>query len=109
MIKVTITRTGTEKINSFEISGHAFYGDPGHDIVCAGVSAVSVGTVNAVHELTGVEPEIETRNGFLRCVVPENLPEDIHEKVQLLLEGMVVQLRSIEEQYGKNIKITFKK
>ena len=67
-------------------------------------------SINAVHELTGVTPAIEHReDGFLRCVVPENLPEDINEKVQLLLEGMVVSLRAIEEEYGKNMKITFKK
>jgi uncharacterized protein YsxB (DUF464 family) len=110
MIDVTITRTISDQIQSFEISGHAFFAKRGRDIVCAGVSAVSVGAINAVHELTGVIPVIEHReDGFLRCDVPENLPEDINEKVQLLLEGMVVSLRAIEEEYGKNMKLTFKK
>ena len=110
MIEITITRTASDFIHSVEISGHAFFAKRGQDIVCAGVSAVSVGAINAVHELTGVTPVIEHRkDGFLRCVVPENLPEDINEKVQLLLEGMVVSLRAIEEEYGKNMKITFKK
>ncbi len=110
MINITITRTISDQIGSFEISGHAFFAERGRDIVCAGVSAVSIGAINAVHALTGVTPEIEQgKDGFLRCVVPENLPEDINEKVQLLLEGMVVSLRSIEEEYGKNMKLTFKK
>ncbi|WP_342432455.1 ribosomal-processing cysteine protease Prp [Neobacillus sp. FSL H8-0543] len=109
MIRITITRTESESISTFEISGHAFFANRGKDIVCAGVSAVSVGTINAVHALTGVTPEIENGDGFLRCVVPENLPADTYEKVQLLLEGMAVSLRTIEEEYGKHIKITFKK
>jgi uncharacterized protein len=109
MIRIMITRTESESISTFEISGHAFFANRGKDIVCAGVSAVSVGTINAVHALTGVTPEIENGDGFLRCVVPENLPADINEKVQLLLEGMAVSLRTIEEEYGKHIKITFKK
>ncbi|MDF2854918.1 MAG: hypothetical protein K0Q87_769 [Neobacillus sp.] len=109
MIRITITRTESDSIQSFEISGHAFFANRGKDIVCAGVSAVSVGTINAVHAITGVTPEIENGDGFLRCVVPENLPIDIIEKVQLLLEGMAVSLRTIEEEYGKHIKITFKK
>jgi uncharacterized protein len=109
MIRITITRTESDSIQSFEISGHAFFANRGKDIVCAGVSAVSVGTINAVHAITGVTPEIENGDGFLRCVVPENLPIDINEKVQLLLEGMAVSLRTIEEEYGKHIKITFKK
>ena len=109
MIQVVINRTKQNKIQSFEISGHALFDKRGKDIVCAGVSAVSVGAINAVHELTGVTPEIDHDSGLLRCVVPEDLPEDTSGKVQLLLEGMIVALRTIEVDYGKNIKMTFKK
>lgn len=110
MINITINRTESGKILSFEISGHAFFAKRGKDIVCAGVSAVSIGSINAVHALTGVTPEIDQGgDGFLRCVVPENLSEDTYEKVQLLLEGMIISLQTIEEEYGKHIKITFKK
>lgn len=110
MIGITITRTESGTIRSFEMSGHALFADRGKDIVCAGVSAVSVGAINAVHELTGVTPDLEHRaDGFLSCVVPEELPEDTHKKIQLILEAMVVSLRTIEEEYGKHIKITFKK
>lgn len=109
MISITINRSESESIQSFKISGHAFFANRGKDIVCAGASAVSVGAINAVHALTGVTPEIEQGDGFLRCVVPDKLPEDINEKVQLLLKGMVVSLRTIEEEYGEHIKITFKK
>jgi uncharacterized protein YsxB (DUF464 family) len=109
MIEITITRTDSNQIRKFEISGHAFFAKRGKDIVCAGVSAVSVGAINAVHALMGVTPIIDQEDGFLRCVIPENLPEDINEKVQLLLEGMVISLQTIEEEYGKNLTITFKK
>lgn len=110
MIEITINRTVSGMIQSFEMSGHALFADRGKDIICAGVSAVSVGSINAVHELTGVTPDIEHRaDGFLSCVVTDQLPEDIYEKIQLILEAMVVSLRTIEEEYGKHIKITFKK
>jgi uncharacterized protein YsxB (DUF464 family) len=109
MIEITITRNKTGNIQSFEISGHAFFAERGNDIVCAGVSAVSVGAINAVHALTGITPEIAQESGLLHCVLPESLPADTSEKVYLLLEGMVVSLQTIEEQYGQNIKMTFKK
>jgi uncharacterized protein len=109
MISITINRSESESIQSFIISGHAFFADRGKDIVCAGASAVSIGAINAVHAITGVTPEIEQGDGFLRCVIPDKLPEDINEKVQLLLEGMIVSLQTIEEEYGEHIKITFKK
>lgn len=109
MINVTITRIESGFIHSFKISGHAFFADRGKDIVCAGASAVSIGAINAVHALTGVTPVIEQGDGFLRCVIPDHLREDIFEKVQLLLEGMIISLQTIEEEYGSHIKITFKK
>ncbi|QED48781.1 ribosomal-processing cysteine protease Prp [Cytobacillus dafuensis] len=110
MINIAINRKSSGMIQSFTISGHAFFAERGNDIVCAGVSAVSVGAINAVHTLTGITPEIEqNEDGFLRCVIPVNLPEETNEKIQLLLEGMVVSLQTIEEQYGQHIKMTFKK
>ena len=86
-----------------------FFADRGKDIVCAGASAVVVGAVNSIHAITGVTPKIHQADGFLSCELPSNLDEATAEKVQLLLEGMVISLQTIEQEYGKNIKITFKK
>lgn len=109
MIKVTITRNNADKIQSFAISGHAFFAEKGNDIVCAGVSAVSIGAINAVHALTGITPEIEQKDdGFLHCILPEISEGDAYEKMQLLFEGMTVSLQTIEEEYGQYIQITFK-
>lgn len=110
MIDAVIYRTQSGAIQSFAISGHAFFAERGQDIVCAGVSAVSVGAINAVNVLTGITPEItHDEDGFLRCALPKHLSESVNEKVQILLEGMVVQLQTIEENYREHIKITFKK
>lgn len=110
MIRATINRTKSGSIQSFTISGHAGFAAHGSDIVCAGVSAVSFGAVNSIISLTGITPDIEQgADGFLRCEIPDNLPEDTQEKVQLLLEGMVVSLQTMERDYGKHIKLTFKK
>ncbi|WP_053364218.1 ribosomal-processing cysteine protease Prp [Bacillus sp. FJAT-27251] len=110
MIDAVIYRTKSGAIHSFAISGHAFFAERGQDIVCAGVSAVSVGAINAVHALTGITPVIDhDEDGFLRCTLPEEIQESTYEKVQLLFEGMVVSLQTIEENYREHIKITFKK
>jgi uncharacterized protein YsxB (DUF464 family) len=110
MINITIDRNGSGLIQSFTMTGHALFANHGQDIVCAGASAVSFGSINAVHELTGIVPQIEQgEDGFLSCSIPENISEAVQEKIQLLLEGMVISLQTIEEQYGEHIKITFKK
>ncbi|RHW40626.1 ribosomal-processing cysteine protease Prp [Neobacillus notoginsengisoli] len=110
MIDVTITRNETGLIRSFSISGHAFFAERGKDIVCAGASAVSIGAINAIHEMTGVVPltEIDYDEGLLRCEIQDNLPAQEREKIQVLLEGMYFQLKTIEEEYGQHIRITFK-
>ncbi|WP_409301925.1 ribosomal-processing cysteine protease Prp [Peribacillus sp. SCS-155] len=107
MIKVTIDYDPQKRISSFTLSGHADFAKKGSDIVCAGVSAVSFGAVNSIMSLAGIEPKIEQggNGGYLRCVIPTDISEDTQEKVQLLLNGMLISLQTIEREYGKYIKI----
>ena len=52
MINVRITRASAQGvIVGFAVKGHAEYARNGKDIVCAGVSTVTVGTVNAIESL----------------------------------------------------------
>ena len=108
MIKVRINRLATGRIASFSMSGHAESGPYGHDLVCAGASAVSIGSVNAVQVLCQTEliVEMEDDGGYLSCTVPDSLTEAQHRDVQLLLEGMVLSLKSMEEEYEAFISIT---
>ncbi|MBM7584834.1 uncharacterized protein YsxB (DUF464 family) [Bacillus pakistanensis] len=109
MIRVYISQDPNGRITSFSMDGHANFAEHGQDIVCAGASAVSFGSINAIIALTGVEPEIEqTDGGYLHCTFSEDLPKEKDEQVQLLLKGMIVSLQTIERDYKKYIKITFK-
>lgn len=105
MIIVRMERHKDGTIHGFSSRGHAGYADPGEDIVCAAVSAITVGTVNSIETLTGVEMKAKMKDGFLSARLPD-LPEDSPlDKIQLLLESMQVMLVSIEESYGEYIKI----
>lgn len=106
MIQITIERElNTRRIAAFTIEGHAQYAKHGKDIVCAGVSAVSVGTVNAIEKLTGVQLPAQMKNGWLSSNIPESLGKETNEKLQLLLESMVVMLETISNSYGKYVVI----
>jgi len=108
MILVKVDKTIDGNIRSFTMEGHADFADKGQDIVCAGASAVAFGSVNAIIALTGVEPKIEqTESGFLKCFFPTQLSGETFDQVQLLLEGMIVSLQTIERDYKDYIKITF--
>lgn len=106
MIKVTIYRKDN-KIIAFEITGHAGSGPYGHDLVCAAVSAVSFGAVNAVIKLCDIEPNIKQNDdgGYLYVTLPFHLEKDIKDRASLLLEGMLVSLQTIEREYQSFIHI----
>lgn len=107
MIYVEINKNESGLITSFTMKGHAGYDESGKDLVCAGASAVSFGSLNAVMALTGIIPDIDQGEdgGLLSCRVPDGLSEDKRDQVQLLLEGMIVSLKTIEEEYGQYIQI----
>ncbi|MFZ3588317.1 ribosomal-processing cysteine protease Prp [Bacillus sp. DJP31] len=110
MIEITITRSLNRLLQSVTIEGHAEFDEPGKDIVCAGVSAVSFGAANAVEELCGVVLQVEQgKSGFLRFVIPTNDSGIIQDKVQLLMESMLVSLQTIERSYSDFITITTNK
>ena len=105
MVTITITRGQDGRIRHFAVSGHAKYADRGKDIVCAGVSAVTVGAVNAIEKLTGLVPAAEMRSGWLSADAPESEDAAKDSVVQLLLEGMMAALESIVDEYGKYVSI----
>ncbi|RIX50549.1 cysteine protease [Paenibacillus nanensis] len=106
MITITFVRkTEDRRIVSFAVEGHAKYAKPGKDIVCAGVSAVSVGTVNAIETLAGVELPAQMKNGWLSSDIPVLMDAKADERMQLLLESMAVMLGTIAASYGKHVVI----
>ncbi|MEX2415644.1 MAG: ribosomal-processing cysteine protease Prp [Paenibacillaceae bacterium] len=105
MIRVDIRRRSDRFICGFTVTGHAEYDVPGKDIVCSGVSAVTIGTVNAVEALLQLDLTPTVDSGYLSVEVPETMDPIIFQKCQLLLESMVVMLRGIETSYQTYITI----
>ncbi len=106
MIQVQVKRC-EGNIVSFEISGHANSGPYGFDLVCAAVSAVSFGSVNAALKLSTTELTIDQREdgGYLKVDIPDSLREEQRDKVQLIFEAMIVSLQTIEREYKQFIRI----
>lgn len=103
MILVKIKRYDDNNIYSFAVQGHANY-NPGDDIVCAAVSAITIGTVNALGALAKVElPNIDYQSGLLKVRIDADA--DHHDRAQTILESMIIMLRSVEQSYGKHLKI----
>lgn len=98
MIKITILNSN-DKVVNVTIEGHADFSKHGSDIVCAGVSAIGVGCLNALYEISGIKPDATVREGYI------NLNCGIDDESQLIVKVMIIQLKSIHEEYNKYIKI----
>jgi uncharacterized protein YsxB (DUF464 family) len=107
MIKVNVDRQKNMSIKAIEISGHAESGPYGQDLVCAAVSAVSIGIYNAVCKLCDTDLPVHQSedDGYLQIEVPKGMEQEQNAKIQLLLEGMIVSLQTIESDYEKYIQI----
>lgn len=105
MIKIKIYRK-EDLITGFELSGHAESGPYGYDLVCAGVSAVSFGSVNAVDTLCDIDLNVTmAENGYLEVLLPENISSETEKKTQLIFEAMIISLITIENDYKEFITI----
>lgn len=107
MVRVEVRRKADGAIAGFRMTGHAEYAEAGKDIVCAGLSAVAIGTINAVEALLGVRLVAGTpERGTLEAAVPEGTEGRRGEDVQLLLEALVHMVRDIEAHYGTYVRVT---
>ena len=86
-------------IDKIVIDGHSGYDVSGRDIVCAGVSSITITTVNAILKLNSTAISYNKKDGFLSIEVMVHT-----EVIDLLLENMISLLKEMQEQYTKYIK-----
>ncbi len=110
MIRILIERNQSGEVNRVCIKGHAGYAEHGKDIVCAAVSGISVGLVNAIEKLTGVRVHaVDDHPGKLDCQVPSDLNDPaVLSRIRLLLEAMILSLRDVADEAPAFVKITEK-
>ena len=101
MIKIQINKTNN-KYSSLLVSGHSNYDEHGKDIVCAGVSAVVTGGLNALIIENKKKISYRVNDGYVNVDVLD-IDDD---KLQIIMDVIVVQLKTIEESYKKYVKIS---
>ena len=97
------------RYTGFLASGHSGYAEAGSDIVCAGVSALSITCVNAMENLLGIQvsPRVEERTGMLAFDLPELVGEQ-ESGAQLLMGALGQGLRDMQETYPGYVKFQIK-
>lgn len=103
MIDVIFKRSN-KKLISFNIAGHADYGEKGTDIVCSAVSALSYTFANGMTDVVKVPAEVKLSDGYLNLNLSHLTEEDIS-KCQMLMETMLLGIKSMEINYGDYIRV----
>ena len=100
MIKVEVLRD-KKLVKTLVVKDHAGYSPSGQDLVCAGASSIVVGMMNALDLMQSGACELEVKEGYTRIqVICEG------HGVQMLLEAMLIQLKTMVEAYPDYITIS---
>jgi len=89
---------------SFKVNGHADFDEYNRDIVCSAVSVLTYAIINGITDVVKVNADFEIRDGFSTLSLEKQPLEDI-EKCQVLMETMLLGIKSMEIQYGKYITL----
>jgi len=105
MVKVDFVRR-KGKLVSFKIKGHAMPKEEQLDVdlICSAISAISQTTVIGIEEVLKISAKYVIDDGFLNLNLENQSLEDI-ERCQVLLETMMLGLKSVEITYGKYINV----
>lgn len=104
MIRVSVSQT-LQKIHSLSISGHAAFAKHGEDLVCAGVSSVATGALNALDQIASQSCELRLSNED-DASIEINVLDLENRDVQIILHTVLIQLETIENQYSQYIHIS---
>ena len=104
MTEICVYRKG-QTIVKYTLRGHTGFAEQGEDIVCAAVSAVSMATLNGLTDVVSIPVGYETAEGYLECILPDNLTKEQRHDADVLLYTMLLSLKNLEEQYGEYITI----
>lgn len=83
-----------------EISGHAGYAEPGKDIVCAGVTALTQTLIQSIENLTDDKIEYRISPGKVEVEC-----RNLSEKSKTLVDSFFVGICLITEEFPEHVKV----
>ena len=106
MTTITVYTSSESGIRGFLAGGHA--GGKkirGYDLVCCAVSALTQTGVNALEAVAKVTPVVEVKDGYLKCILPEQMTSEQSERAQIVLQTVMTGLTDIQKIYPNLIRI----
>lgn len=97
MIHISVSYQNNH-IVKLKAQGHALFDEYGKDIVCAGVSSILTGLLNAIDLKTDYDCWIDDESMNVET-------DKVSEIGQIILETGLIQLQTIQQQFPNNIQI----
>ncbi|ADH21553.1 conserved hypothetical protein [synthetic Mycoplasma mycoides JCVI-syn1.0] len=83
------------------MKGHANSDEYGKDLVCAGLTAIVSGALNAIDSYYKNDVDIEVLKNKITIIVKQ----ENNNNLQLMLDMLKIQIQTITIQYPKNARI----
>ena len=108
MIKAVFYKAD-EEFKGFSLTGHAMFELDGPDVVCAAVSGMTNLVLNTLTEVfkCDLATVVDGDEAKIEATV-ENVIPGTENSVNGVIKGFMLQLQDLEEQYPKNLRVTFK-
>ncbi len=107
MTTITVFDDISGQHQGFEFDGHAGMAEAGEDIVCAGLSALAITTVNSIESLVLSEGDYDelqsSKSGYIRLMLKRT-----NHDTQLLIDAMLLGIRDLVREYPKYIRLISK-
>lgn len=99
MIKAVYEVNDKNQYVSLKVQGHALQNEYGKDLICASVSSIMFGFMNA---LDALDEDVKIKQLTNKIEV---VNESSSQVIQDYFELVIIQLKTIEESYGDFIKV----
>ena len=91
MISIIVKRC-QEAISEIVIQDHAGYKEKGEDLVCAGVSSIAIGALNAI-DLKGKQVcDLEMKDAYIRITVVCMEDHDVQVMLNMLIRKRILSI-----------------
>ena len=99
MIEITRIKNEQGENVGFRCIGHAGFARRGKDIVCAGVSALVLNTINSIEKFTEDKFSCaqEEKSGLVEFIIVS----EVSKESALLMDSLFLGLTNIQRDYGK--------
>ena len=106
MTKVRFYKNDKGEFLGFQTADHAGYAEYGKDIVCAGISALVINTINSIELLTEDDMVVESDED--RGIIRTKLTGRRSKEGQLLMQSLYLGLTELSKEHDSYLRVSTK-